>query len=228
MQLVGAALPRTGTMSLAQALRELTGAPSYHMTEWFRRPADSRTWAAALRGEEVDWARFLADYEAGVDTPFCLAWRQVADAFPEAPVLLTRRADPRTWWESMDATVLPAIRRWRGLGPVEDLPEDDLPPWLADVPAGERDDMVEVARALAERLLGSPEALDDPVAAMRSYEDWGRQVRDEVPPERLVEWQPGDGWGPLAQALGVPVPRTPFPRVNTRAEFAARSGPPTA
>jgi len=46
-------------------------------------------------------------------------------------------------------------------------------------------------------------------------------VRAEAPPDRLVDWQPGDGWEPLCAALGVPVPDAPFPHVNTTAEFRA-------
>jgi hypothetical protein len=47
-------------------------------------------------------------------------------------------------------------------------------------------------------------------------------VRAEVPAERLVEWQPGDGWAPLARALGVAVPDEPFPHTNTTEEFNTR------
>lgn len=38
-----------------------------------------------------------------------------------------------------------------------------------------------------------------------------------VPPERLLEWKASDGWEPLCKFLGVPVPSTPFPRVNDTA-----------
>ena len=42
-----------------------------------------------------------------------------------------------------------------------------------------------------------------------------------LPPERLLIFRPGDGWGPLCDFLGLPVPDTPFPRTNARAEFFA-------
>ena len=49
-------------------------------------------------------------------------------------------------------------------------------------------------------------------------------VRAAVPPERLVEWQPGDGWEPICDALGVPVPDVPFPHANTTDDFRAMVG----
>ena len=42
---------------------------------------------------------------------------------------------------------------------------------------------------------------------------------EAVPAERLVEWQPGDGWGPLCAALGVAEPAEPFPHTNTTDDF---------
>ena len=59
-------------------------------------------------------------------------------------------------------------------------------------------------------------------AAMTAYERHAASVRREVPIERLVEWQPGDGWEPLCAALGVAVPAEPFPHVNSTEEYQAR------
>lgn len=38
---------------------------------------------------------------------------------------------------------------------------------------------------------------------------------DEAPPERLLVFQARDGWGPLCDFLGVPVPDAPYPHVNS-------------
>jgi hypothetical protein len=40
----------------------------------------------------------------------------------------------------------------------------------------------------------------------------------------LLEWTPGDGWEPICNALGVPVPVEPFPHVNTTDDFRAMAG----
>jgi hypothetical protein len=67
-------------------------------------------------------------------------------------------------------------------------------------------------------------------AAKAAYEALNAAVRAAVPAERLVEYRAGDGWEPLCTALGVPVPDTAFPHVNTTDDFRAMAGldtPPT-
>jgi Sulfotransferase domain len=59
----------------------------------------------------------------------------------------------------------------------------------------------------------------EPRAAMAAYERHNARVRREVPSERLVDWQPGDGWEPICDALGVAVPAEPFPHENSGEEF---------
>ena len=57
-----------------------------------------------------------------------------------------------------------------------------------------------------------------------AYGRWNDDVRASVPPERLVELAPGDGWAPICAALGVEVPDEPYPHANTTAEFRANTG----
>ncbi|KAJ1684749.1 hypothetical protein LUZ63_020020 [Rhynchospora breviuscula] len=223
MRLIGAALPRTGTMSLSHALRDLTGEGCYHMTELFHRPQDAPTWAAAYRGEAVDWPAFLDGYAAGVDTPLCVVWREVAEAFPGAKVLLTSRTDAATWWASMEATVLPNMRRMRRAQVEGAAPDGELPPWLRDATPEQATAMTEVFGAMGPRILGSDEAMEDPALGQAAYDAWLADVRESVPADRLVEWSPGDGWEPLCAALDLPVPDREFPHDNSRADFVART-----
>jgi hypothetical protein len=44
-----------------------------------------------------------------------------------------------------------------------------------------------------------------------------------VPAERLLVFEASQGWAPLCEFLGQPVPTTEFPRVNTTEEFQARA-----
>ena len=66
--------------------------------------------------------------------------------------------------------------------------------------------------------------LTDEHAVTAAYDAHNTAVRNEIAPERLVEYQPGDGWAPLCAALGVVEPDEPFPHTNTRAEFRSRAG----
>jgi len=43
-------------------------------------------------------------------------------------------------------------------------------------------------------------------------------------PEKLIDWHPGDGWEPICDKLGLPVPSDPFPHVNTTDDFRAMVG----
>ena len=69
----------------------------------------------------------------------------------------------------------------------------------------------------------TPDVLDR-AAAIAAYDAHNAAVRRAVPDNRLVEWQPGDGWGPLCGALNVPEPSEPFPHVNARAQFRGSHG----
>jgi hypothetical protein len=43
-------------------------------------------------------------------------------------------------------------------------------------------------------------------------------VKAAVPPEKLLIFTVTEGWKPLCKFLGAPVPSTPFPNVNDRAD----------
>ena len=188
LRLIGAGLPRTGTSSLREALRRLLDAPVYHMSETFAHPEHAATWVAAIGGNSPVWDTFLAGYAAGVDAPFSNCWRDLAAAYPDAPVLLSHRGSAEGWSRSMAATVLPRTR--------EIMMRDD------------RDPLVPLFRVLFGNLFSDA---DNPEDVIAGYERWLREVRAEIPPTRLIEWQPGDGWEPICRALGVPCPSCPSP-----------------
>ena len=201
LRLVGAGLPRTGTSSLRDALELLLGGPCHHMRDVFRRPERAPTWLAAMRGDPPDWHAFLAGYVAALDTPVASCWREVSAAFPDAVVLLSHRDTAETWLRSMEPTVLDRIRHARDHGE----PGDPVRDVLVSVLDGVVDD------------------LDDPASLLAGYERRLAEVRAEVDPRRLVEWQPGDGWEPLCRALDLPVPDVAFPHENSRADFLRRT-----
>jgi hypothetical protein len=201
LRVVGAGLGRTGTNSLKLALERLLGAPCYHMSEVFSHPEHVRMWAAAAKGEAVDWDALFADFGATVDWPSSTFWRELAGAYPDALVLLSTRSSADAWWRSADDTIFASMRQ---------PPPPGMEEWRAMIDA-----------VIVERFPGVP---DDEAASKASYEAHNALVRATVPAERLLEWQPGDGWGPLCAALGMAVPDEPFPHVNTTADFRAFAG----
>jgi len=204
LRVVGAGLGRTGTHSLKLALEQLLGGPCYHMSELIGREDDTAVWAAATRGEDVDWASFLSGFEATVDWPACAFWEPIAAAQPDAVVLLSMRESPEAWWKSVERTIVQALQR-----PVP----DDNEAWK------ERRRMV---IAMIESTF-TPDWRDRD-GAIAGYVRHNEHVRESVAPGRLVEWRPGDGWEQICAALGIEIPAEPFPHTNTTADFRASSG----
>ncbi len=203
-RVIGAGVGRTGTESLKLALERLLGGPCHHMREVHRHPEEIPVWHAAVLGDAPDWRTFLAGYRATVDFPSSLFWAELAEAFPDAPVVLSTRDSAATWWRSARRTIFsPEILR---------PPED----------GGLRHELMTMVRDLFTHRFRL--AVDDPASMMAAYDGHNAAVRAGVAPERLVEWRPGDGWAPLCEALGVGVPDEPFPHVNSTEDFRARAG----
>ena len=200
LRVVGAGLGRTGTHSLKIALEKLLGAPCYHMVEVFGHPDHVSMWTAAMRGEPVDWELLFTGYAATVDWPGGAVWREMSAAFPDAIVLLLSRRSADEWWTSASRTIFEGMEE-RGA---------DNPEWHEMTMLMVRDRLT----------LDWP----DEAATKAAYEAHNAEVRAEVPPEKLVDWKPQDGWEPICAALRLPVPDEPFPLTNTTAEFRAMFG----
>jgi hypothetical protein len=48
---------------------------------------------------------------------------------------------------------------------------------------------------------------------------WNEEVKSTVPADRLLVWDPKEGWEPLCEFLGVGVPDEPLPHLNDTASF---------
>jgi hypothetical protein len=203
LQVVGAGLGRTGTHSLQLALQQLLDGRCYHMVEVFGRPDHIAEWHRAADGEMPDWDTLLADYNATVDWPASAFYRELADAYPDSIVLLSSR-DTEGWWKSADNTIFNVTRR-------ESLPED--PTLLAQV-------------KMIDALFGQrfTPKWTEKADACRAYEAHNAEVRATIPADRLIDYRTGDGWKPICEKLGLPIPAEPFPHVNTTDEFRAMTG----
>jgi len=213
LEVIGAGFGRTGTLSLKLALERLGFGPCYHMLEIVEQPWRARDWAAAARGEPIDWDRVFAGYRATVDWPGAAFWRDLVDRYPDAKVILTVR-DPARWYESAQRTIFRAMIS-RG-GPASRLIRS-----LAMSRGAPSREFVEAnQRLIGEGTFGGRVADRD--HAMAVFETHNREVKDRVPAGRLLVMEIGSGWEPLCAFLGVPVPDEPFPHVNDGDEFQRR------
>lgn len=198
LRVVGAGLGRTGTHSLQLALELLLGEPCYHMIEVRGRPDHVDAWRRAGEGDLPDWDELFGGYAAAVDWPMATFWAEIAAAFPDAIILHSTRSDAETWFTSASKTIL--------------RPRDRDPD----------DPFTKMWEAVAARTFDGHETDRD--VAIAGYERHNQHVTATAPPERLVAYQPGDGWAPLCRALDLPIPADPFPHTNTTAEFRQRAG----
>lgn len=204
LEVIGAGFGRTGTTSLKSALELLGLGPCHTMLELFSRPEQIPLWVKASRGEQVDWPEVYADYRSTVDWPGARFWRQIAAAHPAAKMILTVRA-PEAWYDSAYRSIYAAA--------MEPLPPSGVDPTFASLWRMSREvvwDGVFDGR------------FSDRTHAIRVYEEHNRQVIEEVDDDRLLVFEVTEGWKPLCEFLGVPVPAEPFPHVNDRTEFAER------
>lgn len=209
LKIIGAGFGRTGTMSTYTALTEI-GFPCYHMFE-VRKPKNAghvEFWqkvASAPEGTQFNWEEVFADYTAAVDNPACCVWRELMVAYPDAKVLLNvHPKGPDAWYESTMETIYAPQRMWE-------------PKLLAAfIPSMRKfNDMVK--RLIWDR--AHKGTMENRASAIAFYNAHIEAVKAAVPPEKLLIFSAAEGWEPLCKFLNVPVPQTPFPRVNDREEF---------
>ena len=202
LDVIGAGLGRTGTLTLKSALERLGFGPCHHMIEVVENPGQMGFWNRAADGQPVDWEEMYGAYRATVDWPGCHFYAELAERYPDAKVILSRR-DPEDWYRSMRRTILQLLEE-NGL--VENIPADH-PMRFAGI-------------MIAQHTLRGDFSKEKAIAA---FERHNEEVQRHIASDRLLVFDVGDGWEPLCNFLGVPVPDEPFPRSNDAGEFSARA-----
>ncbi len=196
LSVIGAGLGRTGTLSLKYALEQLGLGRCYHMMEVFGIPAAPGQWSRAADGLPVDWDEVFEGFGCTVDWPSAEFYKQLADYYPDAKVILTVR-DSDSWYESTQATI---FREQNHAGA--------NPEWLEMV-----------AKLIGRKFSGDTHTREHCIAVYEAHND---EVARTIPPDRLLIYEPGQGWEPLCHFLGVPEPDAPYPKTNSTEEFVNR------
>jgi Sulfotransferase domain len=132
----------------------------------------------------------------------CNFYEALAARYPGARVILTVR-DPERWYESARQTIFPRITR-----------------------SIAKDQAALLARARMQRKVVIEQAfggdITDREHVLAVFRRHIEEVQRTVPPERLLVYDVAEGWDPLCNFLGQPVPDESFPHVNASDEFRRR------
>jgi hypothetical protein len=211
MRVIGTGFGRTGTLSLKTALERLGFGPCHHMVDVFQRPEQIRPWLRAAKGRSVNWDDLLVGYESCVDGPTSAYWRELAEHYTKAKVILTVR-DPERWLASMQKTLFRQRERMNSVpGRVAVLLSSLLGTDLAAF-------VKMVDTTLDARTFKSP-IEREPQRAVELFNAHTDEVIATIEAERLLVFDVRAGWAPLCEFLDVPVPDEPFPRVNNTSDF---------
>ncbi|GKZ23421.1 hypothetical protein AbraIFM66951_009694 [Aspergillus brasiliensis] len=151
----------------------------------------------------AEFDQLLHDFAAiSSDTPAIAFAEDLIKAYPEAKVVLVER-DIDSWYESWMngviantydpiVTIIYTIDRWF-THPLGKVHKSTFEGWLG---------------------IKGPE--DARRVSKEKYREHYALVRRLTPPERLLEFKLSEGWEPLCEFLGKPVPQVPFPHLNEK------------
>lgn len=212
MKLIGAGLPRTGTLSQKVALEMLGLGPCYHMVNVLADLDEAQGWRRALDGEAA-WEEIFQGHQSTVDWPGSFFWRELADHYPDAKILLSVR-DADGWVRSMRDTIWGIFYGDMLMRDLSEARERVDSKWrgYTDMMKGmwEKSGLIDA---------GAQTTAEDMAVGMERF---NQEVQATIPADRLLVWSVSEGWEPLCEFLGVPVPETDFPHLNDSKVFADR------
>jgi hypothetical protein len=186
LKVIGAGWGRTGTKTLQQALTKLGFGPCHHMEELLASEEQVDMWHKVAQGQLADWDKVFHGFNSAVDWPGAHYWRELADAYPSAKVILTTR-DPEAWWRSYEKTILQTHRNVTSM-------ESEPPPHV---------------KKLTDVVVGTTKKtftceFDDKDSILEAFNAYEGKVREFFAnePERLLVYQVHQGYEPLCEFLG--------------------------
>jgi hypothetical protein len=177
--------------------------------KFFNRAADASfptlpTYAGPALTQD-QWEELYGPYEATTDVASVFG-RNLTTAYPDAKVVLVIR-DFEPWYTSINRGVFNQL--WSGAA---NFSIQYLEPLLGS----------EAGVASRKMILGffRAQTVDEArLNAREAYDRHHRELREAVPTDQLLEYRMGQGWEPLCEFLGKPVPDVEFPWVNEAAEL---------
>ncbi|KAF7537004.1 hypothetical protein G7Z17_g12943 [Cylindrodendrum hubeiense] len=228
MRVIVCGVHRTGTLSIRSALRQLGFHDCYHMQTMIGNPSHMPEWVRAFEAKyagkgtvtRADWDRLLGDCQAVCDVPAAFFGAELAEAYPEAKVVILNR-EPDKWYESVLNSIY-TLTKPHSLG-------RKLRMMYCFIFDGTLGHMIAYSKSVRANVLKYDHGLEKE-KAIAWYKSQYAEFRERIPADRCLEYTIQEGWEPLCDFLEVPVPKikdaatgemveSPFPRLNDRVTF---------
>ena len=204
MKVICAGIGKTGTKSIAKALRHL----GFTVFDWEEQIFDflDHWFDVFQNGAKADVKRVYENADAVVDIPGNFFWEEILEAFPDCKVILSER-DEDSWVKSI-ANQMEVIEA------VKSRTMAMLSPTMKK--------MNYIVDSYFDASCGSGNPKSTCVLKKR-YRIHNHRVKSIVSPENLLVYNVKQGWKPLCDFLACEVPTVAFPHENIKGEIAKMS-----
>jgi hypothetical protein len=213
LQIIGVGLGGTGTRSLQSALEDLGFGQGYDMIRASNHPEKYHLFQKLFEGNEDVLKELLHGCLSTLSYPGCMFYEKFMEWNPDAKCILTVMDNPDAWVKSAQETIFCANKKqswlvWKIKRLIFSYMMAPYFYWVMKI-------MVKVHGV---------DPNDPNTDLTQMYTDWNNRIIETVPIEKLFIFNVKEGWKPLCDFLGVPVPDKPFPRVNSTEDWNRRVG----
>ena len=206
LKIIGTGLSRTGTTTLRKVIEELGFGPCYNSGEIITKPRGMEFWEPLEQGRTVNFDSFFRNYNAIIGFPGYIFAQELFEKYPDAKVILSLR-DPEEWHEDISNTIFRAGPNQASKVLAKAVREFDA--YLAH--CIERFYSMHI-RTIEDGYFEGRFTEKD--YTIKRYIQWNEDVKKMYPPDSLLVYQVTEGWKPICDFLGVPVPEgKPFPHL---------------
>ena len=206
MKIICAGLSKTGTKSLAKALRilgftvfDFDEHEQFHYEQWYN---------IYMEGKSPDFVSMYKDVDAVTDLPPGFWFQEIYEAFPDAKVILSLRDNEEVWVQSWAKQ----IEFVHTLGGFLNRVLIKWPLIIVQRISGKYTTF-EFLDSMINASYGSLNSKST-ILFKKKYREHNERVQAVIPKEKLLIYNVKQGWKPLCEFLGCDVPEVEFPREN--------------
>lgn len=211
IKVIGAGFPRTGTTTLKSALQTLGYNETYHFKDLIAKPDKLKHWEELENNGATDFQALFDGYEATVDFPGYPYYKILMEQYPDAKVILSKR-DFDKWYESVNKTI------WKA------GPQNILAKIVLLIKMTFNQNLKKTFKCIKFmrntfliKQFGGQFASKE--VAKEVFEKHIEDVIAFVPKDKLLVFEPSEGWQPLCEFLNRPIPEEDFPHLNKKENF---------